>query len=221
MTSAALVPFIVLAGVLFALIIGGGIWWSVRRQKALQLRNREAAQLGWQVVPPSPMLMEIAASVFFRGRPVVMYAGQYRGHGIHILDYTYTTTSGDSTSTNEVHLVALALPVALPPLELTQRSRTSRFFGTHQLELGNSAFNDAFRINCGDNRYAAAVLDPRVMEWMLFNPALEWQLSGSTLVSWGTGRFAIGDVQARLDAMIRLVDLIPPSVLREYGQPVY
>jgi hypothetical protein len=76
-------------------------------------------------------------------------------------------------------------------------------------------------VTCDDSAYASAVLTPPVREWLLRNPTLEWRLTGNTLISWGTGRFVIADVQARLEAMSRLVELIPPVVLRDYGQPVY
>ena len=50
---------------------------------------------------------------------------------------------------------------------------------------------------------------------------LEWQIAGNAFVSWSVGGFAVPDVFARLDAMTRLIDLIPPFVLRDYGQPTY
>jgi hypothetical protein len=87
--------------------------------------------------------------------------------------------------------------------------------------LESKAFNDAFRITCADNRYASAVLHPRMMEWMLFNPGLRWQVAGNALVSWGSGLWTLPDVLARLEAMNGVIDRIPPFVLRDYGQPVY
>ncbi|MDX6236850.1 MAG: hypothetical protein QOG10_1665 [Kribbellaceae bacterium] len=68
---------------------------------------------------------------------------------------------------------------------------------------------------------ASAVLHPRMMEWMLVNPGLRWQLAGNVLVSWGTGLWTLPDVLARLEAMNGVIDRIPPFVLRDYGQPVY
>jgi hypothetical protein len=59
------------------------------------------------------------------------------------------------------------------------------------------------------------------MECMLLNPALEWRIAGNALVAWGTGAFAVPDVVARLEAMSRVIDLIPPFVLRDYGQPAF
>lgn len=211
-------------GVPFAAIIGLVLWAAGRRRDFLRARAHAAAQYGWFQVPPSPWLSEVAGRVYQRGRPGEMVAGDFRGRGMCALDYTYTTTSSNgettTTTTHQVHLVALNLPVALPPLTLTKDSGFKRMFGGRDLELESKAFNDTFRISCADDRYAHAVLHPRMMEWMLYNPGLEWQFAGNALVSWGTGSWTVPDTLARLEAMNRLIDLIPPFVLRDYGRMV-
>jgi hypothetical protein len=68
---------------------------------------------------------------------------------------------------------------------------------------------------------ASAVLHPRMMEWMMFNRGLEWQLAGNALVSWGHGSFVVRDVLARLKAMAGVIDRVPPYIFRDYGQPTY
>jgi hypothetical protein len=192
-----------------------------QRQKRLRQRAIAAAQFGWYPVPPNPWLVNVTANLFQPGRPGEMIAGDFRGRGMCALDYTYTTSNGKTQQAHQVHVVALNLPVALPPITLTKDSGIKRAFAGHDLELESKTFNDAFRIGCADDRYASAVLHPRMMEWMLHNPGLEWQIAGNALVSWGTGIFEIPDVLARLEAMARLIDLIPPFVLRDYGQPTY
>jgi hypothetical protein len=209
----------------FVAVIALAIWQGKRKRDMLQARAQAASQLGWYQAPPNPWLAEVASGIFQRGKPGEMIAGDFRGRGMCALDYSYTTTSTGAdgqttTTTHRVFVVALNLPVALPPLRLTMDSKLQRFFGGRDLELESKAFNDAFRVNCADNRYASAVLHPRLMEWMLHNPGLEWQLSGNALVTWGTGHFTIPDTLARLEAMTRVIDLLPPFVLRDYGQPV-
>ena len=210
----------------FSAVIALAIWQSVKHRDFLKARGQAAMQLGWYPAPPNPWLIEVAAGIYQRGKPGEMFAGDFRGRGMCALDYSYTTTSTGSdgqttTTTHRVFMVALNLPVALPPLRLTMDSKFRRIFGGRDIELESKAFNDAFRINCADERYASAVLHPRMMEWMLHNPGLEWQLSGNALVTWGVGHFTIPDTLARLEVMARVIDLLPPFVLRDYGQPTY
>ncbi|MFC9690145.1 hypothetical protein ACFTSF_16485 [Kribbella sp. NPDC056951] len=195
------------------------IEYTKRRRAALQERAHAMAQYGWHLAPANPWLADVAAGLYTRGRPGEMFAGDYRGRGMCALDYFYTTSNGKSSQTHNVHLVALNLPSALPPLTVSKDSALRRAFG-NDIELESQAFNDAFRIDCADRRYASAVLHPQLMEWTLANPGLEWQLAGNALVSWGYGPFTAPEVQARLEAMTGVIDRIPPFVLRDYGAPL-
>ncbi|MFB6726466.1 hypothetical protein ACFCV3_40225 [Kribbella sp. NPDC056345] len=191
-----------------------------RRHAALWQRRHAMAQYGWHPAPPNPWLVEVAARLWARGRPHEMFAGDYRGRGMCVLEYMYTTSNGKTTTTHTVHLVALNLPVALPPLTLSAESAVTRMLAGPDLELESRLFNDQFRITCQDERYASAVLHPRMMEWMLHNPGLQWQLAGNALVSFAPGSFTVPDVAARLEAMTGVIDRIPSFVLRDYGAPV-
>jgi hypothetical protein len=201
-------------------LIAFALYAARRRRDFLRARAQAAYQLGWFPAPPNLWLAEIAGTVFQRGRPDEMVTGDFRGRGMCAFDYTYTTTTSNGQTTTTCHVVALNLPVALPPLMLTKDSKLARRLG-RDLELESKAFNDAFRIGCADNRYASAVLHPRMMEWMLHNPGLEWQFAGNALVSWGTGYWTVPDVLARLEAMNGVIELVPSFVLRDYGQPVH
>ena len=218
-------PVLVIGLLLLIGLFGGLVVLIVvvhqRRQAQLRQRAAAAAQLGWYPVPPNPWLAQVTENLFQHGQADEMFAGDFLGRGMCVLDYTYTTNDGQTEQQNPVHVVALNLPVALPPLTLSRESGVRRIFGRRDLELESEAFNDAFRIGCADDRYASAVLHPRMMEWMLFNPGLEWQFAGNALVSWGTGHFVIADLLPRLEAMSGVVDRIPLFVLRDYGQPTY
>ncbi len=139
-----------------------------------------------------------------------MFTGDFHGRRLWVLDYEFTTRQGPSP----VHLIALALPVALPELTV---SKDSVLPGVSDIELESQAFNERFRVQADDQRFASAVLQPRMMEWLLQNPGLQWHLAGGTLVSWGYGEVAPTDVLARLEAMAGVIDRIPPLVLTDYG----
>jgi hypothetical protein len=195
-----------------------------KRRAFLAARNHAVWQLGWAWVPPSPWLADVAASVFQRGRPGAMAAGAFRDRQVCCLDYSYVTTSTDgqgrtTSTTHRCHLVAVNLAVALPPLTLTGESRLLRLFAGRDLELESPAFNAQFRIRCLDDRYASAMLHPRTMELMLANAWLDLHVAGNALVSWGRGNWSPQEAIARLEVLCRFAGLIPPFVLRDYGQP--
>ena len=186
---------------------------------ALRRWAAEAAQSGWTLAPPNPWLTDVAARLFTYGEPGEMFAGEFRGRGMCVLDYAFSTGGANGQPQRRIaHLVALNLPVPLPPLTLTKESAFQRLAGGDQ-EFENQAFNDRFRVDCADDRFASAVLTPRMMEWMLFNGGLEWQVAGNALVSWGDNSFVVRDVLARLEAMQGVIERIPPYVYRDYGPP--
>jgi hypothetical protein len=210
-----LLPLVLSAGVI------GLVVWTKRRQRAFQLqRAGQVASVGWYPVPPNPWLLQVAGGLFPQGTPGNLgetYAGAYNGRGLCVLDYNYVVSNGKSQSTHTGNLVALTLPVALPPITVMRESGLRRMFRGHDLELENAQFNERFRVECADDRYGSAVMHPRMMECVLGNPGLEWQIAGNAFVSWSHGPFAVPDVFARLDAMAQLVDRIPPFVLQDYG----
>ncbi|TDD46483.1 hypothetical protein E1263_36395 [Kribbella antibiotica] len=196
--------------------VAWGLAQRKRRREFLQQRANTIAQHGWYPAPVNPWLAEVTGRLFAKGRPSEMFAGDFRGQGLCVLEYLYTTSNGKTTQTHFVHIIAVNLPVALPPITVSQDSTLKRAFG-NDIELESQAFNEAFRVDCEDPRYATAVLQPRLMEWMLHNPALQWQIAGNALVSWAYGGFTVPDVLARLEAMAGVIDRIPPFVLRDYG----
>jgi hypothetical protein len=209
----ALLLLLIVLGLVALLVVSIVVIYKNGRAK-LRRRAAEAARSGWIPAPPNPWLMDVAGRLFSYGRPGEMFAGDFRGRGMCVLDYTYSTGGANGqVQTRVAHVVALNLPVALPPLTLTKES----VFSGRDQELENTAFNDKFRIDCQDERFASAVLTPRMMEWMLFNGGLEWQFAGNALVSWGHGSFTVQDVTARLEAMHGLIECISPYVFRDYG----
>lgn len=165
-----------------------------KRQEFLHARVQAVARFGWAWVPPSPWLADVAAGIFKPGRADAMVAGAFRDRQVCCLDYSYETTSTDSegrmtTSTTQCHLVAVNLPSALPPLTLSGESRLVRLFAGRDLEVGNPAFDEQFRINCLDARYASAVLHPQMMELMLACP---WMNGTSRATRWCPGATAGG-----------------------------
>ncbi|GAA3600371.1 hypothetical protein [Kribbella ginsengisoli] len=201
----------------FAGLIGLVVWVVRLVRQRRGLREEAMRQLGWVWVEPEPRLADVAAQTWRRGRPLSMAAGPYRGHRIRCLDYTYL--SNDGTTTAQVgHLVALELPCVLPPITLTGDSRLLRILDGRDHEPESGLFNDAFRISCTDRRYASGLLHPRLVEFMLSNRWLDWRITGNTLISWSTGKWAPIEALGRLDALCQIAELIPNFLLSEYGR---
>jgi hypothetical protein len=187
-----------------------------QRRRMFAARAAEAAALGWQPAPVNPFLAGVAQRIYQRGRAQRMIAGQFRGHGICAFDFSYVVVRGKSFQHHKCHLVAVTLPVSLPGLVVVKDNPIARAFGVPDLELESGAFNDTFWVDCADGRYASAVLHPRLMEWMLAHPDLEWRIEGDALVTWGPGYYTIPQVTAKLEGLTGVVERLAPFVLTDY-----
>jgi hypothetical protein len=213
--------YLVLSLLLPLAMVAGLIWlvvWTARRARARQLRRfSQVLSVGWYPIPPNPWLVQVAANLFVDGEPGESYAGVYDGRELCVLDYTFVTGGGKAARRHQVNLVALTLPVALPPITVLREDGLRWMFRGNDLELENQQFNERFRVECLDDRYGSAVMHPRMMECQLRNPGLEWQIAGNAFIAWTHESFVVPDVFARLDVMTRLIDLLPPFVLQDYG----
>jgi len=193
------------------ILVGGVVILVVRRrrhQAAIRRRAEVMSSAGWVPATAEPRLVELAGRLTVRGRATQMFTGEFRGRQVSVLDYEFTARRGPAP----VHLIALSLPAALPPLTV---SKDSLLPG--DIELESQMFNEQFRVQADDQRFASAVLQPRLMEWMMQNPSLRWHIAEDTLVSWGHGELPVTELPARLEAMAGVVDRIPPFVLRDYA----
>ncbi|WP_328991410.1 hypothetical protein OG394_34570 [Kribbella sp. NBC_01245] len=220
---------IVLVGVVLVFVVPLVVAIAVveRGRRAFEARRAEAlARFGWGYVQPDPWVTELASIAFgsSSGNPMSMVGGSFNGRPVGVMDFEYavSTTDGQgnvTSSSQACHVVAVYLPAAMPWLRLTKESAMGRMRES-DLQLESKAFNDAFRVETPDDRYASAILHPRMMELMLASTWLDWQLAGPTLISWNLGRWEGPETVARLSVLTRIADLIPPFVLRDYGHPL-
>ncbi|TCC35511.1 hypothetical protein [Kribbella speibonae] len=106
------------------------------------------------------------------------------------------------------------LPTALPALSV----RRSALGGGIDFESGR--FNEAFRVEGADLKFAHDVVNPRVMELLLDDPAAPtFRIEGPMLVVWREGKVTDAKVLRELaEFTARLLELIPAFAL-EGGSP--
>lgn len=193
-------------------------YFVTRAERRLASRAAAAVDLGWDFGEHDPELAGVAAQIFAnQGTAHVMFTGEHNGHSFRLLDYTYVTRSGKATRVNEVHLVAVALPVALPGLVVDKDQPVLRTVGVPDLELESNTFNKTFWVHGPDDRFASAVLHPQMMEWMLTYPDVTWRIEDQLLISPGRGYWNILLALEKLDCLTGVVDRLPPFVLADYG----
>lgn len=182
---------------------------SVRRRRTFfDRRLREAADLGWYPAPTDPWLAALAAGLYSpEGTAERMIAGR----GVRALDYTYTASSTSTAA--KCHVIAYDLPYGLPPLAVGPKNPL-----LPGQEFESARFNQQFTVESGDPRYASAVLNPRMMAMLVDDHAhVAWRIEGRTLITWGLGYWTTPMVSEATYLFQRIVELIPPFVVEDYG----
>ncbi len=110
------------------------------------------------------------------GRKVeLVMSGTHNGLPMRMFDYWYYDESSDgrgsrSRSYHRFTCALVTLPVACPPLRLTHEDLLTRIgshLGLHDVEFEYEDFNRRFRVKCNEQKFAFAMFDGQMMQWLL------------------------------------------------------
>jgi len=102
-------------------------------------------------------------------------SGEAAGMRVRLFDYQYTVKStdakGNSTSSTYKFSCAMAeIDGDCPHLVLERESlmsRLSHHLGFHDIEMESEEFNKRFLVSSEDKKFAYAILDARMMQWLM------------------------------------------------------
>ncbi|WP_026922428.1 hypothetical protein [Glycomyces arizonensis] len=144
---------------------------------------------------------------------VDVFRGTYRDTRLLFFQYDYASGSGDRSVSLSYQVVAIDLPQSLPVLDIGQEGFLSRW--DEDIDFENPRFNDLFKIQSTDRRFAFDVIDPRTMEWMLADrraQTYQWRFDGPWLMSIRPGGVDLGDVFTRADFLLDVYARVPRHV---------
>ncbi|TCC01857.1 hypothetical protein [Kribbella soli] len=223
------IGFAALVGWLIARI--GGPW--VDRGKAKLAREQAGAErYGWHPGTDADGQLHAAGCRIFApdGHLRRILVGEYQGRPIRMAEFVHTTRGRYLPTTWVNHLIAIELPVRLPDLAVgpdlvigpgpVVGDGAAVEPGMERVEVESEAFNQRFRAAGVDARYVSAVLHPRMMEWLLDRPPVNFWVSGNLLVAYAAKPWTVPQTLTVLPVLSGVADLIPPFVLADYGRQV-
>lgn len=212
---------------MFVLLAGGVIWWAWYWGK----KQREAAQAwaasrGWTYTRTVPELVQRWGSAPFRRghsrRTQNVLTGSF--HGMHVVSFQYqfTTGSGKNRSTHTYHVVSLSLPARLPWLSLTPDGAgagVAKFFGGQDLNFESQAFNDAWRVQGPEGRFAYDFIHPRMMDRLMAPDALGRSITveGNDIFIAVSGSQRLEAIDVYVNTLYGIQDLIPRHLWLNVG----
>jgi len=216
--------------VLVVIGIAVAAYWGYRsrieRQEKVAKHTRAAAENGWAYTGRDDSLADrFAGTPFGKGHSRAAdhaFTGEHRGRPFTAFEYRYETGGGDSRSTNYVFTVAVVpLPRRMPGLQVapeTLRTKLLGHVGMRDLQLESDEFNEMFRVDTEDERFAYAVLHPRMMQWLIDSPRAEYtpfRFEQGNLLAWHEGGIEAPKVTWMLGYLGDVLERVPASAWQD------
>lgn len=166
----ALLP-LVFMGCVAAVVIA--VILAIRRAKDRKIAAARAmaAQYGFNVDVSTKDPPNQPFDLFRRGHSKKVSFQFWRpGQQNSVFAYQYTTGSGDNSTTYNLTCALVALPFLAPHTKIGPEgfwSKLGQRVGVRDIEVESTAFNDLYRVNSDDERFAVTMLDGRAMDWFL------------------------------------------------------
>jgi len=210
---------------LFAIsILAGGMAWLSYRFRVLPRRGSfadQAKEAGLRSQSGDPFGMLASRFELFHraasARAVENSAwGIHRGREIVVTDYWYAPDSNPSR--DDVRRFVCVIDTARPewpdivvePADGASIVREA--VGRGDVDLESERFNRAFEVRAADRAFASALLDARMMEWLLVEPpGVGFEVAaGRLMVSGPRDRASLDDLAEGLRRFDAFLDRVPP-----------
>ena len=207
-----------------ALVLFAGWWFRVRPRR--ELHRAEAQALRLTSAPGDAMgfldrpflLAHVPASV----RDVESTSwGTWRGRDVAVVEYWFARSSDPSRQDHEYYTCVLVpAPAEWPRLAVLPERLESRVLdavASRDVQLELEAFNRTFEVRAEDRRFASALLDARMMDWLLSLPAGSgFEIRDRTLL-FHVPRRLDSNIGGALETTQSFLDRVPSVVSSLYG----
>jgi hypothetical protein len=161
--------FILTLAVIVAVYVVVDVLWASSRRRALAA---EARRLGLAFSAKDPFdVLGMPFALIRRSRHTFREAenvlwGRWRDLEVRVFDYAYQESEDEWRRFTGT---MTAVPEGWPALviEPGHLAASSSLTGLRSIEFESERFNRTFRVRCADRRFANALIDARMMEWLL------------------------------------------------------
>jgi hypothetical protein len=221
-----LAGMVVLAGGLWMAAQAMSWWWS-RDEKRTAALAAQAERLGMDFVATDALHVTWEPFPLFglgaRREATNIVHGTWGGVAMRAFDYSFEQPSDGSSApvaprrrlTCAVAEIDASCPrIVIGPTTLS--SRLGEVVGATEIRLESEAFNERFRVECSDRRFATALMDQRMMAWLLASPAgVAYELREDRMLCVSE-RLSPASIPMLLEAVRGFHDRIPRVVASLY-----
>jgi hypothetical protein len=217
---------VVLAGGLWVAAQAMSWWWS-RDEKRTAAFAAQAERFGMDFVATDALHVTWEPFPLFglgahREATNVVH-GTWSGVAMRAFDYSFEQPSDGSSAPaaprRRLTCAVAEIEASCPRIVIgpaTFSSRLGEFVGATEIRLESEAFNERFRVECEDRRFATTFMDQRMMAWLLASPAgLAFELREDRMLCVSQ-RLSPASIPMLLEAVRGFHDRIPGVVASLY-----
>jgi hypothetical protein len=204
-----------------------GLFWLDHEYRVVPRRQAaedQARRLGLRPAPDDGWVRSLPFDLL-RPRGTVqdvenVLEGTWRGEWVVAFEYRWATEDREQRYSAAILPARPAWPRLLVKGE-TGLTRLARDAGLGDVETEWEAFNRAFEVRAGDPRFATALLDARMMEWLMaLEPRYGFEVAEGRLLAY-RAQVAPWEIEQVLETALAFRERIPPVVgsLFDPGRP--
>ncbi|MEX0992339.1 MAG: hypothetical protein WD004_08755 [Actinomycetota bacterium] len=207
--------------VLYALLSGPLIAMAYyATQHARKVLIDEVHRLGLHFSAKDPFNLRALPLPAFRrsGEHRIEWVGSGEWLGLQVFLFGYRHRPVLEKTEDRFTCLIIKQPFWAPALEIRREDAGSRLagaIGIDDVQFESGAFNDTFRVTSDDKRFAYALVDQRMMDWLAVAPTYGFQVAGNAVMVIAP-TMAPRDLEPFMGRAKEFVDQIPRAVRSMY-----
>lgn len=217
--------------VYIAITVVGGILCGIAIQRMVHRRRSKltefAARYGFRYSPYTRQHHERYAGVayFNRGdrrsrRSANLVWGRREGIDWAVFDYWNNSEGCETNPRGGFGVVAANLPGSFPMTRIRQGSsldKIASLAGMSDIRFESDEFGRKYHVTSADRKFAYDLIHPRMMEYLLSAPAVDWQLGGHTILTVRPSRYPSDELLGAMRLIEGFIERIPHYVRQDRG----
>lgn len=141
--------------------------------------------------------------------------GEKDGVNTIITDYRYTVGSGKNSHTYYRTYCILDTGKSFAHLQVRPENfldTIAAWVGFDDIDFEYKEFNDAFYVRCNDKKFAYDIIHPKMMEYLLQNRGVHFEMAGKSILAHYNNRLAPDEIAPLIKFAQGIYGLLPTYV---------
>lgn len=138
--------------------------------------------------------------------------GTYHDQKLFVFDYHFEFDSDKDRIDHFCTIFMLVVPEAFPKLTIGPQNLLARIeetFDAEDIKFESVEFSKAYRVRCGDKKFAYDVCNPQMIEYLLANRGLDLEIQGPVISLAFAPQLPVSRIEFNLQRIAQIRALLP------------